>query len=150
MCRVSFRAHVKYSHIISCHIRILTEVMISWRNLNGGFWSSLSVNGGFLTTRPRLSCVFLIIFASTCFSPPLSPIVNGWQRTVGQKSTLKPHNIITTFHKYVSKEHKHRSEFHPIILSVVSAEIIKIVFRSKSKTIFQIFWKLSRRIYLDM
>ena len=34
-----------------------TTLMMSWRNLKGGFLSSFSVNGGFFMYFPRVSCV---------------------------------------------------------------------------------------------
>ena len=41
----------------------LTDVMTSWRNLNGGLFSSLSVRGGFFTILPRVSWVFFATFS---------------------------------------------------------------------------------------
>lgn len=42
----------------------LTEVIMSCRNLKGGFERSFSVKGGFLIIFPRVSCVFFAIFGS--------------------------------------------------------------------------------------
>lgn len=42
-----------------------TAVIISCKNLNGGFRNSLSVSTGFLMITPSESCVFLIVAALT-------------------------------------------------------------------------------------
>ena len=47
----------------------LTEVITSWRNRNGGLFSSFSVKGGFLPmTLPRVSWVLLTIASFILFS----------------------------------------------------------------------------------
>jgi len=51
---------------------LLTVVIISCKNLNGGFDKSFSVSGGFLIILPSVSWVFFIIFGSNlpfAFSP---------------------------------------------------------------------------------
>lgn len=51
---------------------LLTVVIISCKNLNGGFDKSFSVSGGFLIILPSVSWVFFIIFGSSlpfAFSP---------------------------------------------------------------------------------
>lgn len=41
-------------------LQLRTTLMMSCKNLNGGFLNSFSVNAGFLTNFPRESCVFFI------------------------------------------------------------------------------------------
>lgn len=106
---------------------ILTEVTMSCRNLNGGFPSNLSVNGGFLIILPRVSWVFFAILGSISAMCSSTVQLNQW------KARFQPPCQQSTPSLWMFALGRKQSEFYPTMQYNVSLGLdFRFVFRPRA------------------